>query len=250
VQPSTGLAKGSVVLVTASGLRAYRNLAVVQCDHFTPNADVEAEPGNCSATRTTSADGSGRVRVWVTLKDPVFYDVPAGDDQAVYCRADHCRIFLVWTDANGVDHALRSPELKFKGSPATVTVSPSTNLKTTQWVKVAGTAFGAEGRTLKVREQSCYRLNQGSGCFGDLPFTWTKVRSDGTYSVSYQVRRFLPSADWPGSIPGFMDCADFSEALGACQITVAVLNSKGQRDNTFGISSIGDPKGMLEFATP
>jgi hypothetical protein len=116
-------------------------------------------------------------------------------------------------------------------------------------VKVAGTAFGAEGRTLKIREQSCYRLSQGSGCFGDLPFTWTKVRSDGTYSVSYQVRRFLPAADWPGAIPGFMDCADFSEALGECQITVAVLNSMGHRDNTFGISSIGDPRGKLEFST-
>lgn len=250
VLPSTGLARGSVVVVSASGLRPYRHLDVIQCDHFTPNADTETEPGNCIPTTTTSANGSGHVRVPVTLKDPVFFDVPAGDDEPVYCRADHCRIFLAWTDGNGVDHAVESPELKFKGSPATITVTPSTNLRTTQWVKVAGTAFGAEGHTLKIREQSCYRITQGSGCFGDLPFTWAKVRSDGTYSVSYQARRFLPSADWPGSTPGFMDCADYSEALGRCQITVAVLNSKGQRDNTFGISSIGDPKGMLEFANP
>jgi hypothetical protein len=250
VSPSTGLAKGDVVLVSAAGLRPHRSLEVIQCDHFTPNADAETEPGNCLPTATISADGSGRVRVRVALKDPVFYDVPAGDDQQVYCRADHCRIFLAWTDLHGVEHALQSPELKFTGSPATLTVTPSTNLRTTQWVKVAGTAFGAEGHTLKIREQSCYHINQGSGCFGDLPFTWTKVRSDGTFSVSYQVRRFLPAADWPGTTPGFMDCTDFGEALGDCQITVAVLNSRGQRDDTFGISSIGDPRGSLEFATP
>ena len=125
VLPSTGLAKGSVVVVSASGL-PYRYLDVIQCDYFTPNADTETEPGNWVPTRTTSADGSGHVRVSGTLMDPVSYDVPAGDDEPVYCRADHCRIFLAWTDG----------------------------IRTTQWVKVAGTAFGAEGHTLKIREQS------------------------------------------------------------------------------------------------
>ena len=250
VTPGTGLAKGDVVVVTAGRLRPYRVLNVIQCDRWVANPDLDSEPGNCATTRTTTVDSNGRVRVPVTLRDPVSVAQPFGDGQLVYCRADHCRIFLAWTDAYGVDHAVRSPELRFTGSPATITVTPSTGLATKQWVKVRGTAFGAEGHTLKIREQSCYRMIQGSGCIGDVPFTWAKVRADGTYAVSYQAVRLLPVADWPGPVLGFMDCADFNNRLGDCQITVTVLNSKGQADRTFGDSSIGDPRGSLEFAAP
>ena len=250
VSPSTGLAKGDVVVVTAGHLRPHRVLQVIQCDRWVANPDLNSEPGNCATTRTTTVDDNGRVRVPVTLRDPVSVAQPYGDGKLVYCRADHCRIFLAWTDVYGVDHAVRSPELRFTGSPATVTVIPSTDLAAKQWVKVKGTAYGAQGRTLKIREQSCYRMIQGSGCFGDLPFTWTKVRADGTYSVSYQALRLLPVADWPGPVLGFMDCTDFNNRLGDCQMTVTVLNSKGQADRTFGDSSVGEPIGPLEFATP
>jgi hypothetical protein len=65
----------------------------------------------------------------------------------------------------GSIQALASAPLEFVGSPATITATPSTNLRRKQWVQAAGTAFGARGRTIAVVEEACFSLVQGSGCY-------------------------------------------------------------------------------------
>ena len=103
----------------------------------------------------------------VTLADPVPRNTFSGDPDWVYCRADVCRLFLVWSDSDGVTQVLSSPPLDFTGSPATITVSPSSDLLDVQDVTAQGTAFGAEGRSFRLVEEACFRIIQARECHGD-----------------------------------------------------------------------------------
>ena len=103
---------------------------------------------------------------------------------------------------------------------------------------VSGTAFGAEGHTVRVLEEACFSIVQGSGCYGALPAVTTTVRADGTYAVHYRVRRLLSDGT---------DCT--GDILGFCELTVVVLDSAGNPDDTFGISRRGQPALPLTFRT-
>ena len=235
VTPSTGLAGGDTVSVTGTGLPPSTAVQVVQCNRIYPVSYGEY----CGALTTTRADSAGNVSIAVALDDPAWLNQPEGDATPIYCRADQCRIFLEWTDSAGDQHWAASPRLKFLGAPATIVVKPAKNLYKKQWVYVSGTAFGAAGHTVRITEEACYRVSQGSGCYGALPAVSTTVRPGGYYAVRYLARRFLADGS---------DCTN-SENLGLCEMNAAVLDSNGQPDDTFGVSRIGQPAVLLSFRT-
>lgn len=244
VSPSRGLSGGDTVLVAGSGLPPGQEIAVIQCEHLQANQPDEG----CATTKTVTADRWGRVRTRLLLADPVIYSGPAGAGFPMYCRADHCRVILAWGDPElGEQESVESRELSFKGAPATIAVTPSTNLRRKQWVTVTGTAFGAEGRRVGVRQHLCYDLVQETGCFGDLGYVWTKVKRDGTFRTAYLARRFVPTTFLGGR---YADCAeDPSERFADCSMTAVILDRQGQPDNSFGYAEFfGDPGALLEFA--
>jgi len=244
VSPDSGLSRGSVVTIKARGLRPSTPVRIVECDHHDDNPDTDCPGGRAPSTApgswTTTSSRTGTVKLTVKLADPVFRSREFGDAAPVYCRADRCRLFLIWDDATGTRRVLGSDPLRFVGSPATVQVKPSTDLPALKWVAVTGTAPGAEGRTIKVLEQGCFDLVQGRGCYGQLPVRWGKVRADGTFRVKYPAVRHL--GDDPAT-----DCAD-TDMLGRCVISVIVLDALGRHDDTFGVRDYGEPAASLSFA--
>jgi hypothetical protein len=232
VAPASGLAGGDTVSVTASGLTPSAAVDVIQCDIFVGDPEQD-----CFVSTTTAADASGGVSVDVVLADPVYRSEPFGDPRPVYCRADACRIFLVWTDSDGNQQVLSSDPLEFTGSPATIAVTPHTKLNKHRSVSVTGTADGAQGRTVRILEEACFSIVQGSGCYGQLPAVTTTVRANGSFATRYTARRFLADGT---------DCAD-PDILGFCEISVVVLDANGNPDDSFGLSRIGQPAAPLSF---
>ncbi|MEP7089382.1 MAG: neocarzinostatin apoprotein domain-containing protein [Nocardioidaceae bacterium] len=246
VSRTTGLTKGTAVTVWATGITAKAAVRVIECDQFNDNPDIDCpggrSPSGSVAEWDTTASASGTVKQRVTLRDPVFRSQEFGDASPVYCRADVCRIFVVWADAQGATQVLSSKALTFRGSPATIAARPSTDLGTTGWVSVTGTAHGAEGHSVTVLEQACFDLVQARGCYDPMPVRWAKVRSDGTFRVSYPAQRFIGES-------GGTDCAD-PEILGRCVLSAVVLDSQGRPDDSFGVPAYGEPSAGLGFAAP
>lgn len=236
VSQSTGLEGGDTVRLTARGFAPGSTVRIVQCDVFVDNFE-----GDCPDSAEVVAGSTGRISTRVTLLDPVFRHQEFGEAAEVYCRADICHLFAVGDDPSGNRLVLSTQALKFKGSPATITVTPATDLLDGQWVTVRGTARGAEGHQVQLVEHSCYDIIQDTGCYGELPIVTTRVRSDGTYVAYYRVSRYLGDED-------HTDCtADF--ILGECAISVTVLDRAGQPDDSFGYSPNGDMMALITFRT-
>ena len=245
VFPSRGLSGGDTVLVAGSGLPPRTDIAVIQCEFLQTNRPDRG----CSPRKTVTSDRWGRLLTRLLLADPVRYSGPFGAGYPMYCRADHCRVILAWGDPElGEQESVESRELSFKGAPATIAVTPSTDLRRKQWVTVTGTAYGAEGRRVGVRQHLCYDLVQETGCFGDLGYVWTKVKRDGTFRTAYLARRFVPTGFLGGR---YADCAeDPSERFADCSMTAVILDRQGEPDDSFGDAEFfGDPEARLEFAT-
>jgi hypothetical protein len=240
VSRTTGLVDGSEVDVTGSGLTPGATVQVIQCDEDISPNDYYREA--CPALKKdVVVTSGGTLSVRVKLVDLTYTRVYGADDP-VYCRDDGCRLILAWSvgddpEAEGAYHSVVSEPLEFTGSTATITVSPSRNLSAKKTVRVTGTAYGAEGRTIKVLQQGCYDLVQGNGCYGQLPVRWGKVKADGTYAVDYPAQRRLGGGE---------DCLD-PEILGACLITTVVLDAQGRRDDSFGVSRLGEPSAPVTF---
>src|SRR3954452_5983173 len=83
VSPSSGLAGGDIVHVSAGGVTPLANVRVIQCDTF---LDDPAE--ECFEPTSTNAAASGAVSPDVTLNATVFHNQEFGDPRPVYCRAD------------------------------------------------------------------------------------------------------------------------------------------------------------------
>jgi hypothetical protein len=240
VSPATGLKGGDVVRLSAGGFTPGQSLQVIQCDEL-PASPAEG----CPVAKDVTADSHGRVHTRVTLTDPLIHAQEVGRGYPVYCRGDGCHLFVSFVDDNGERQGAGSKALKFKGSPATITVTPSTNLGEKQWVTVKGTAFGAEGHRVGIREHVCFNIVQDVGCYGSLKYKWTHVSSNGTYKVSYLARRHVPNDPEPP-----VDCAgDPNERLGDCMMTAVILDRQGNPDDSFGFAeTFGDPSGALSFA--
>jgi hypothetical protein len=138
----------------------------------------------------------------------------------------------------GAQQVLASDALEFTGSPATIAALPATNLHKKQRVRVTGTAYGAEGQAVRIVEEACFSIVQGSGCYGALPPVSTTVRADGSYTADYRARRFLSDGT---------DCT--ADILGFCELNVVVLDANGSPDDSFGVSRRGQPAAALTFRT-
>jgi hypothetical protein len=241
VHPSSGLRGGDVVHVDAGGFAPGQSLDLIQCDTL-PASPAEG----CPVAKTVTADSHGRVHTRLQLTDPLIHAQEVGRGYPVYCRTDGCHVFVSFVEGNGERQGAESRALTFTGSPATIAVSPSTNLRARQWVTVTGTAYGAEGHRVGVREHVCFNIVQDVGCYGDLAYTWTHVKSNGTFKVSYLARRYVPNGSEPP-----VDCAgDPFERLGDCMMGAVILDRAGQPDDSFGFAeTFGDPKAPLTFAT-
>jgi hypothetical protein len=235
VSPSTGLAGGDVVHVGAAGLPPAVTVELIQCDAFFDNVDQD-----CYPTAFVTIGDDGMLSEDVTLSDPVYENREFGDPRPVYCRADNCHIFVVWNryPDTGPTQVLSSPPLEFTGSPATVTASPSTGLRKKQKARVHGTASGAEGQAVKVFEEACFSIIQGSGCYGASLIGSAIVSSDGKWTIGrVRVTRFLSDDT---------DCRD-PGILGACEISASILNASGFPDDSYGVSRRGQPAVWLTF---
>jgi hypothetical protein len=238
VSRTTDLVDGTEVTVSGAGITPGATVRVIECARDISPRDDPVEP--CPALRTVQASSIGKISVMVKLVDLTFNRV-FGADEPVYCRNDGCHIILVWTVGDPDDpdsyRSVLSEPLEFSGSAATIYVSPARNLSKVKTVRVTGTAYGAEGRTIKVLEQACYDMVQGNGCYGQLSVRWGKVKADGTYKVEYPAQRHLAGGE---------DCVD-PDLLGSCLITTVILDSRGRPDDSFGVSSLGDPRAAVTF---
>ncbi|TDU88763.1 neocarzinostatin family protein [Kribbella voronezhensis] len=234
VSRTTGLAGGDQVRVTAHGFAPGSEVQVVQCDVFGDTPDRV-----CLNTLTVTAGATGRISTQVTLGDPVWWQRDVGQPRPTYCRADVCHLFAVGYDGAGQRLILESVALRFRGSPATISATPSTDLAAAQWVRVRGTAHGAEGHQVQIVERACFDIIQETGCYQPGKVVTTRVHSDGTYSTYYLAKRILVDGE---------DCeADYN--LGDCVLSVAVLDSAGQPDDSFGVFWFGDMSTPLAFRT-
>ena len=231
VTPSANLAGEDVVRVRASGLPPEVPVRIIQCDQF--NDDIELD---CPIISTAVTDPAGGIEEQITVDDPVIRAQPFGDGAPVYCRADQCRIFVVWADAAGSTQFEASAALKFRGSPATIAGMPSSDLMDGQVVHVSGTAKGAGQQSIEVVEEACFAMVQGSGCYGTLPAASTIAAGNGRWSLDIVVHSVLSDGK---------DCR--GDILGQCQLTARVLGDDGIPDDSFGISRIGDPGQLISF---
>jgi hypothetical protein len=190
-------------------------------------------------TRTTRATGTLRIR-W-TLQDPVYFQYPYGDPDPKYCRADDCRIWVSVVSPTGDLTNYSSAALVFPGSPATVTATPSAGLIDGQLIQVTGTAIGSSGDYVRLVQQACFSIIQGSGCNGAIDLGLVPLTDGDTFTATVPVSRLLSDGQ---------DCADPVNLLGTCGITAIVLDADGEPDDTFGVGRLGDPSAYLEFATP
>lgn len=237
VSPEAHLQRGQVVRVSATGLQPRTTYQVIECDRLDGTDGL-----GCPTATTATSSRAGELTLRLRLEDYLVSREEFGDGRPVYCRADQCRVFLATADDEGDLVGVGSDPLEFRGSPATIGVTPSSDLAARQTVTVTGTAFGAERHEVRVLEQACIDLVQGSGCFGGARTIRTTVRSDGTFSVTYLARRFLPDGT---------DCTDVGGFGGqGCSMSVVVLDKDGQPDRSFGDSAhFGDPAALLEFRT-
>lgn len=234
VSQTTGLKGGDQVWVTARGFAPASEVQVIQCDYFADSPDRV-----CLNTWALTAGATGRISTQVTLGDPVWWQRDVGQPRPTYCRADVCHLFAVGYDSAGQRLILESVALRFKGSPATITATPNTDLAASQWVRVRGTAYGAEGHQVQIVERACFDIIQETGCYAPGNVVTTRVHSDGTYSAWYLAKRVLVDGE---------DC-EADGNLGDCVLSVAVLDSAGQPDDSFGVFWWGDMSTPLDFRT-
>jgi hypothetical protein len=241
VYPLAGLSAGSQVTVHLRGLPAGATVRFVQCDNrYDPTNDQIASCGG--SLPTAQANTYGRVTARLTLQDPLYLEENPGEF-VIYCRADQCRLFAVWTDTSGGVHWLSSLPMYFVGSPATIAAKPSSGLLDGQRVRVAGTAIAGHGRTVVILEGDCYDLIQGRGCEGTITLGTTQVGLRGGWQLSVHVARVLPDG---------IDCTDPGDYIldSNCKLTAQVLTKAGQPDDTYGVSRFGEPGAILSFLPP
>ena len=234
VTPAKNLKGGDVVHLAATGILPSTPVRVIQCDEF--NNDPETDCPDVSTSTSTTTGGLG---LDVTVQSVLLRSQPFGDPLPIYCRADTCQLFVVWTDAGGNTQFAASRPLHFTGAPATISLSQSTNLYRNQTLDVTGTAAGAGPRKMQVSEEACFDIVQGSGCYGQLKVRTIRAQHDGSFSLDYTVHRYLSDGT---------DCAE-PDILGECEVTVTVLNADGSADDSFGMSSRGQPAAWLTFRT-
>ncbi|BCJ70567.1 hypothetical protein CS0771_01110 [Catellatospora sp. IY07-71] len=233
--PSRGLDAYTYVIVKGSGLPPNTLVRVVQCDQ--PSSEVDGDVLGCPVLRTGSTGEAGTYNDSFYPFPLVYRSLEYGDPVPVYCRADICRYYLEWTDPlTGELRSVPSSLLYFVGAPATIALSQATGLTDGQQVIVTGSAKGSQGRYVTIVQARCYQLVQGSGCSGQLPLVSVPLRHNDTFRVKVPVYRYLA------------DLTDCRDEFFPCRLIAVVLDTDGRPDDTFGVSSLGDPGVVVTFA--
>lgn len=239
VSPTTGLRNGTSVTVSGAGLPADVAVDVIECDTVYPD-DWGGLLQACPALTTVTSSGTGTLTASVDVVE-LTYRQEFSDTVPVDCRDDGCKIFLRWQDADDPTYLkdVASGELDFASHRPTVTVTPDSGLSELQRVVVSGTFDGARGRTVEVLEQACFAIVQASGCQDQQPAVRGTVAADDTFRVTYPATRRLSDDD---------DCAHPDPFLNAtCRISAYVLDDDGRPDDSFGLSSEGEPGARISF---
>lgn len=229
VSASSGLHGGQKITVTARHLPAATEMWLQQCPRE-PYGGQDEE--FCTNRLQLTTDAAGTLRTRWTLTDPVWFRYPFGDPEPQYCRADQCRMWV--TGPDGTNYS--SVPLRFRGSPATITGTPSTGLVDGQRIRVTGTAAGSAGKYVRLTQQSCVHIIQGWGCDGGYDLGLVRLTGPDTFAKTVAVHRFEPSGE---------DCA--APWADPCGITVTVLDAYGQPDDSFGVGRLGQPSAYLTF---
>jgi hypothetical protein len=230
VSPAHDLRDGQTVSLRARGLPARTPVRIIQCD-------VLWYDGGCPALLAGTTTARGTISARVTVAAVVYNQREVSESYPVYCRGDHCKLFVVWGDGGEI-----GAPLEFTGSPATVAVSPRAGLVDRQ-VRVSGTADGARGRTVFVVQQMCFHKYNDHGCSNAVKLGRTTVRRDGTWGLAARVHAVLnvvPSAPY--------DCRAPDSFYGNCRISAQVLDTADNPDITFGDALYwGTPNVTIQF---
>lgn len=146
VTPDTGLVDEQAVFVEGTGFPADTELFVSECSvGASPRcASVSlADPGFLGSIRTdASGEFSGEAVVQAVIE--------SSDGTTIDCRPAAASCILQAKEIPGPGAVLAAAAIAFDpdaplGSPATLTVTPSTNLRDGQFVQVEGTGFDPDG---------------------------------------------------------------------------------------------------------
>lgn len=234
VSPASDLEAGDPVWVTARGLPATTAVTIFLCDW---PADDWSWCDTSLGEATTTAAGTLSLRVRVT--DPV-YRTPVSLLQAlpIYCRADNCRVFVTWVD-NWIPVSVGSDSLEFTGSPGTVTASPDIDLQDAQRVRVTGTAYGSDARSVQIWQHECVSYYGVEDCSSKILLTTVPLRRDDTFAATVRVHKFGGSE---GAVCGAADTR-------WCTLSAHIIDPKtGLPDPTFGDPRFADPGTSISFA--
>ena len=234
VTPNSGLRQGSVVTITTHALPPNTSVNLAECD--VPRSTFIG----CPPLITAVTDARGDLRVDVAVQSYVYRSEEFGDSPPVYCRADQCRIYAEWIDSHGDLQLVQTNRMHFVGSPATIAAQPTTGLADRARVRVTGTAKGTSGRYVTIVEEYCRNPTGGHFCGGSIPLATVPVDAKDGYAATVTVYRTLADG---------VDCA-WDGDLGACLLSVIVLDSSGRPDGTFGLPDWGDPGVGITFAGP
>ena len=229
VSATSGLHGGRTITVMARHLPAATEVWLQQCPQEPYGGEEEAY---CTNRVRLTTDAAGTLRTRWTLADPVWFQRAYGDPEPQYCRADQCRMWVTVPD--GTNYS--SVPLRFRGSPATITATPATDLVDGQQVRVTGAAAGSAGKYVRLTQQSCVHIIQGWGCDGGYDLGLVELTPKDTFATTVAVHRFEPSGE---------DCA--APWADPCGITVTVLDPDGQPDDSFGVGRLGEPSAYLTF---
>lgn len=237
VNPFTGLHDGDPVTVAAHGLPPHTTVNIVECDTPTQYDEDEFFNGCLPSLTTATTDGAGRLRVSLAIPAVTdYYQEPNENPDPEYCRDDMCRVFVEWTDTAGHQSVGTRP-MHFVGSAATIAISPGAGLTNGIRVRVTGRAKGSTGHYVRIVEQTCDFSLAQQGCGDTVTLATLRLTRRDTFSGHVRLYQHFP---------GGVDCPNLNtEDL--CLLTAVVLNADGVPDDTFGVSSLGDPGVDLQF---
>jgi hypothetical protein len=206
VTPSTGLADGQAVDVSASGLSNNAPVVIGQCAVI-PTPD----PGHCDALNFANAVSTATGTVDASYT--VHRAFTTGNGGLVDCGVTACEILVVDLGAPTINFLHGVISFAPGGPQAGVTVTPATGLADHQTVTVNGTGFTGSQPIIGVLE--CLTADEAAGCTlisGSLTII---PAADGSFSADVIVQRILHASD--GSR---VDCVN-----GGCELVAFDINN-------------------------
>lgn len=210
--PSSGLADGQTIDVSATGLSANAPVVVAQCA-VAPVPD----PAQCDAVNFADALSSATGSLDVSYTVRVAFATGAGG--LVDCRAVACEILVV--DLGGPSAGFSHAPIAFApGGPApAVTATPSTGLAHQQTVAVHGTGFTGPQPIIGVLE--CAAADEAAACTLLSGSITIVPAADGSFDASVAVLRTIRRFDGTR-----LDCATTACELVAFDINAPSYNAR------------------------